>query len=43
MEVAAILNNASGVMDCNVYGVQIDSAEGKAGMAAMNVSMNLIS
>ena len=38
MEVAAILNNASGVMDCNVYGVQIDSAEGKAGMAAMNVS-----
>ena len=38
MEVAAILNNASGVMDCNVYGVQVDSAEGKAGMAAMNVS-----
>ena len=38
MEVASILNNASGVMDCNVYGVQIDSAEGKAGMAAMNVS-----
>ena len=38
MEVAAILNNASGVMDCNVYGVQVDSAEGKAGMAAINVS-----
>ena len=38
MEVAAILNNANGVMDCNVYGVQVDSAEGKAGMAAMNVS-----
>ena len=38
MEVAAILNNAIGVMDCNVYGVKIDSAEGKAGMAAMNVS-----
>ena len=38
MEVAAILNNASGVMDCNVYGVQVESAEGKAGMAAMNVS-----
>ena len=38
MEVASILNNASGVMDCNVYGVQVDSAEGKAGMAAMNVS-----
>ena len=38
MEVAAILNNANGVMDCNVYGVQVDSAEGKAGMAAINVS-----
>ena len=25
-------------MACNVYGVQVDSAEGKAGMAAMNVS-----
>ena len=38
MEVAAILNNANGVMDCNVYGVKVDSAEGKAGMAAINVS-----
>ena len=38
MEVAAILNKASGVLDCNVYGVQIDSAEGKAGMATMSVS-----
>ena len=38
MEVSAILNKASGVLDCNVYGVQVDSAEGKAGMAAMNVS-----
>ena len=38
MEVSAILNKANGVLDCNVYGVQVDSAEGKAGMAAMNVS-----
>ncbi len=38
MEVAAILNKASGVLDCNVYGVQVDSAEGKAGMATMSVS-----
>ena len=30
MEVAAILNKASGVLDCNVYGVQIDSDEVKA-------------
>ena len=41
MEVAAILNNANGVMDCNVYGVQVDSAEGKAGMAAINVSSEI--
>ena len=38
MEVSAILNKANGVLDCNVYGVQVDSAEGKAGMAAMSVS-----
>ena len=38
MEVAAILNKASEVLDCNVYGVQVDSAEGKAGMATMSVS-----
>ena len=38
MEVAAILNKATGVLDCNVYGVQVDSAEGKAGMATMSVS-----
>ena len=38
MEVAAILNKARGVLDCNVYGVQVDSAEGKAGMATMSVS-----
>jgi fatty-acyl-CoA synthase len=38
MEVAAIVNKADGVLDANVYGVQVDNTEGRAGMAQMNVS-----
>ena len=38
MEVAAIVNKAEGVLDANVYGVQVDNTEGRAGMAQMNVS-----
>ena len=38
MEVAAIVNKAEGVLDANVYGVQVENTEGRAGMAQMNVS-----
>ena len=38
MEVAAIINKYPEVLDSNVYGVEVQSAEGKAGMDLMNVS-----
>ena len=38
MEVAAIINKYPEVLDSNVYGVEVQSAEGKARMALMNVS-----
>ena len=38
MEVAAILNKYPEVLDSNVYGVEVESADGRAGMALMNVS-----
>ena len=38
MEVAAIINKFPEVLDANVYGVEIESTEGKAGMALMNVT-----
>ena len=40
MEVAAIVNKYAEVLDTNVYGVEVKSAEGKAGMALMNVTDN---
>ncbi|MFL2754437.1 MAG: AMP-binding protein [Gammaproteobacteria bacterium] len=40
MEVAAIVNKFSEVLDANVYGVEVKSAEGKAGMAMMNVAID---
>jgi acyl-CoA synthetase (AMP-forming)/AMP-acid ligase II len=40
MEVAAIVNKFSEVLDANVYGVEVKSSEGKAGMAMMNVSID---
>jgi acyl-CoA synthetase (AMP-forming)/AMP-acid ligase II len=40
MEVAAIINKYPEVLDSNVYGVEVQSADGRAGMALMNVSNN---
>jgi acyl-CoA synthetase (AMP-forming)/AMP-acid ligase II len=37
-EVAEILNQASGVLESNVYGVKVPNTEGRAGMASMVVS-----
>ena len=36
-EVAEILNAASGVLESNVYGVQVPGTDGRAGMASLNV------
>ncbi|MEM7409804.1 MAG: long-chain-acyl-CoA synthetase [Myxococcota bacterium] len=36
-EVAEVLNGAPGVQESNVFGVQIPGADGRAGMAALNV------
>jgi acyl-CoA synthetase (AMP-forming)/AMP-acid ligase II len=36
-EVAEVLNGARGVREANVYGVQVPGAEGRAGMASLNV------
>jgi fatty-acyl-CoA synthase len=36
-EVAEVLNKAPGVLESNVYGVAVPGAEGKAGMASLNV------
>lgn len=36
-EVAEILNGAWGVLESNVYGVQVPNTDGRAGMAAINV------
>ena len=38
MEVAAIINKYPEVLDSNVYGVEVESADGRAGMALMNVT-----
>lgn len=38
MEVAAIVNKYPEVLDSNVYGVEVKSAEGRAGMALLNVT-----
>lgn len=38
MEVAAIINKYPEVLDTNVYGVEVESADGRAGMALMNIS-----
>ena len=35
-EVAEILNGAPGVLESNVYGVQVPGADGRAGMASLN-------
>lgn len=40
MEVAAIINKYPEVLDSNIYGVEVQSADGRAGMALMNVSNN---
>jgi acyl-CoA synthetase (AMP-forming)/AMP-acid ligase II len=37
-EVAEVLNKAPGVLESNVYGVAVPGAEGKAGMASLNVN-----
>ena len=36
--VASALNLADGVLEANVYGVEVPGAEGRAGMASLNVS-----
>jgi acyl-CoA synthetase (AMP-forming)/AMP-acid ligase II len=36
-EVAEVLNGAQGVLESNVYGVAVAGAEGRAGMASVNV------
>jgi acyl-CoA synthetase (AMP-forming)/AMP-acid ligase II len=36
-EVAEILNGASGVLESNVYGVEVPGSEGRAGMASLRV------
>jgi acyl-CoA synthetase (AMP-forming)/AMP-acid ligase II len=40
-EVAEVLNGAKGVLESNVYGVQVTGAEGRAGMASLNVDESL--
>lgn len=37
-EVAEILNGARGVLESNVYGVQVPGTDGRAGMASLNVN-----
>jgi acyl-CoA synthetase (AMP-forming)/AMP-acid ligase II len=37
-EVAEALNLADGVLEANVYGVEVPGSEGRAGMASLNVS-----
>jgi len=37
-EVAEGLNQAAGVLETNVYGVEVPGSEGRAGMASLNVS-----
>ncbi|MEW6775203.1 MAG: long-chain-acyl-CoA synthetase [Bdellovibrionota bacterium] len=37
-EVAEIINGARGVLESNVYGVKVEGAEGRAGMASINAS-----
>jgi fatty-acyl-CoA synthase len=37
MEVAEILNGAPGVLETNVYGVEVPGADGRAGMASVHV------
>ena len=38
MEVAAIVNKYDQVLDSNVYGVEVKSAEGRAGMALLSIT-----
>ena len=38
MEVAAIVNKYDQVLDSNVYGVEVKSAEGRAGIALLSVT-----
>ncbi len=40
-EVAEVLNGAKGVLESNVYGVTVPGAEGRAGMASINVNGEL--
>jgi acyl-CoA synthetase (AMP-forming)/AMP-acid ligase II len=40
-EVAEVLNAAEGVLESNVYGVHVTGAEGRAGMASVNVDGEL--
>ena len=40
-EVAEVLNGHKGVLESNVYGVQVPGAEGRAGMASLNVDESL--
>jgi acyl-CoA synthetase (AMP-forming)/AMP-acid ligase II len=40
-EVAELLNGAKGVIESNVYGVHVPGAEGRAGMASLNVDESL--
>ncbi len=37
-EVAEILNGGKGVLESNVYGVKVTGAEGRAGMASLNIN-----
>jgi acyl-CoA synthetase (AMP-forming)/AMP-acid ligase II len=37
-EVSSILGDAAGILEANVYGVRVPHAEGRAGMAALDVS-----
>jgi acyl-CoA synthetase (AMP-forming)/AMP-acid ligase II len=37
-EVSSVLGDAPGILDANVYGVRVPHAEGRAGMAALDVS-----
>jgi acyl-CoA synthetase (AMP-forming)/AMP-acid ligase II len=37
-EVAEILNGSDGILEANVYGVQVPGTDGRAGMAAINVT-----
>jgi acyl-CoA synthetase (AMP-forming)/AMP-acid ligase II len=40
-EVAEVLNGAKGVLESNVYGVKVTGAEGRAGMASINIDGDL--